>query len=156
MQLKYPHDMLWVDAYGRRVEVILLDRADGHGPRKWIRVSWRGVLLGVGYYRTVDAALAHVDVESLVEVVILQRRHQETAMPDREGARVWAEELNEYMALTGWSAAETIEIGRERGHLCGVTLDPDHPDADPDHGVIASIAGWVVAYDGSVGSWEAR
>jgi hypothetical protein len=30
---------------GRR---ILLDR--GHGPQQWIRVSQRGILLGVGYY----------------------------------------------------------------------------------------------------------
>jgi hypothetical protein len=37
-----------VDGHGRRVEVILLDRCDGCGPRPWIRVSWRGVLLGPG------------------------------------------------------------------------------------------------------------
>jgi hypothetical protein len=57
-----------VDRYGRRVEVIVLNR--GHGPEQWIRVSWRGILLGPGmtyggigqgYYRTVRAALRHVD-----------------------------------------------------------------------------------------------
>jgi hypothetical protein len=67
-----------VDRYGRRVEVIVLDR--GHGPQQWIRVSWCGILLGPGaayagigrgYYRTVAAALRHVDVESLVELVTL-------------------------------------------------------------------------------------
>lgn len=66
-----------VDRYGRRVEVILLDRCDGHGPREWIRVSWRGVLLGPGceydgigggYYRRVEDALTYVDPESLVEI----------------------------------------------------------------------------------------
>ncbi|MGI5231897.1 hypothetical protein [Actinoallomurus iriomotensis] len=67
-----------VDRYGRRVEVIRLDR--GHGPQQWIRVSWRRVLLGPGtpglgqgYYRSAEAALAHVDVESLVEVIELRR-----------------------------------------------------------------------------------
>lgn len=73
-----------VDQYGRSVEVITLVRA--HGPQHWIRVSWHGVLLGPGstpgpgqgYYRTVSAALAHVDVESLVELVILPPRPPET------------------------------------------------------------------------------
>lgn len=69
-----------IDRYGRRVEVIRLDRCDGRGPREWIRVSWRGILLGPGtsglgqgYYRSPDAALAHVDAESLVEIVELHR-----------------------------------------------------------------------------------
>jgi hypothetical protein len=72
--------MLMIDRYGRRVEVIRLDRCDGRGPREWIRVSWRGVLLGPGtpglgqgYYRSPDAALAHVDAESLVEIVQLRK-----------------------------------------------------------------------------------
>ncbi|GAA2096290.1 hypothetical protein [Actinomadura alba] len=43
--------MLFVDAQGRRLEVILLDC--GHGLQQWIWVSWNGVLLGAGYYRTV-------------------------------------------------------------------------------------------------------
>ncbi|WP_329254380.1 hypothetical protein OG417_12295 [Actinoallomurus sp. NBC_01490] len=67
-----------VDRYGRRVEVIRLDR--GHGPQQWIRVSWRRVLLGPGtpglgqgYYRSAAAALAHVDVESLVELIEFHR-----------------------------------------------------------------------------------
>lgn len=68
-----------VDRYGRIVEVIVLNR--GHGPQQWIRVSYRGILLGPGamyagigqgYYRTVAAALRHVDVESLVEVIQLR------------------------------------------------------------------------------------
>jgi hypothetical protein len=64
-----------VDRYGRRVEVILLDRCDGHGPRQWIRVSWHhNIRLGRGYYRSaeLDDALALVDVESLVEVIELR------------------------------------------------------------------------------------
>lgn len=60
----------WIDRHGRRVEVITLDR--GHGPREWVRVSWRGVLLGCGYYRSIAAALALVDAESLVEVIELR------------------------------------------------------------------------------------
>jgi hypothetical protein len=59
--------MVMVDGDGKRVEVILRDL--GHGPRQWIRVSWRGILLGSGYYRTVEEALVHVDAESLVEVI---------------------------------------------------------------------------------------
>jgi hypothetical protein len=71
-----------VDRHGRRVEVILLDRCDGHGPRQWIRVSWRGVLLGPGcdragigsgYYHRVEDALRLVDAESLVEVIDFPR-----------------------------------------------------------------------------------
>jgi hypothetical protein len=69
-----------VDRYGRCVEIIRLDRADGRGAQQWIRVSWRRVLLGPGtpglgqgYYRSPDAALAHVDAESLVEIVELRR-----------------------------------------------------------------------------------
>jgi hypothetical protein len=64
-----------VDRYGRCVEVILLDRCDGHGPREWIRVSWHHrILLGRGYYRSAELAdaLALVDVESLVEVIDLR------------------------------------------------------------------------------------
>jgi hypothetical protein len=60
--------MHMVDADGKRLEVILRDL--GHGPRQWIRVSWHGVLLGYGYYRTVEEALAYVDAESLVEVIV--------------------------------------------------------------------------------------
>lgn len=44
-------------------------------------MSWRGILwgpgamyggIGRGYYRSVSAALAHVDVESLVEIIDLR------------------------------------------------------------------------------------
>jgi hypothetical protein len=72
--------MLMVDGYGRRLEMIVLNR--GHGPQQWIRVSWRGILLGPGmtyggigrgYYRSVTAALRHVDIASLVEVIKLRR-----------------------------------------------------------------------------------
>jgi hypothetical protein len=74
-----------IDRYGQTVEVIALNRGDGHGARPWIRVSWRGVLLGPGttpgpgqgYYRTVAAALARVDVESLVEISALPLRRAE-------------------------------------------------------------------------------
>lgn len=62
--------MLFVDARGRRLEVILLDR--GHGPQQWIRVTWKGFFLGAGSYRTVEDALRLVDAESLVEVIQLR------------------------------------------------------------------------------------
>jgi hypothetical protein len=67
-----------VDRYGRRLEVITLDR--GRGPVSYVRVSWHGVLVGEGapgpgqgYYRNIEAALTYVDVESLVEVIELRR-----------------------------------------------------------------------------------
>lgn len=68
-----------IDRYGRRVEVIRLDRCDGRGSQEWIRVSWHGVLLGPGttelgqgYYRSPDVALEHVDAETLVEIIELR------------------------------------------------------------------------------------
>jgi hypothetical protein len=75
-----------IDRYGRCVEVIVLNH--GHGPQQWIRVSWRGILLGPGaayggigqgYYRTVVSALRHVDVESRVEVIPLPTHPREDA-----------------------------------------------------------------------------
>lgn len=66
-QLDSMFAMVMVDADGKRLEVIVRDL--GYGPRQWIRVSWHGVLLGFGYYRTVEEALAYVDAESLVEVI---------------------------------------------------------------------------------------
>jgi hypothetical protein len=45
-----------------------------------------------------------------------------------------------------------IAFGTAHEQLCGVTLDPEHPDTDGEHGVIVSSGGWVVGYDGSVGS----
>jgi hypothetical protein len=60
----------WIDGRGRCVTVILLDR--GHGPQPYLRVTWHHqILLGAGYYRHVEDALALVDIESLVEIVPL-------------------------------------------------------------------------------------
>lgn len=64
-----------VDGRGRVIEVIRLDRCDGHGPQPYYRVSWHHrMLLGRGYYceHELDAVLALVDVETLVEVVELR------------------------------------------------------------------------------------
>ncbi|GLY83381.1 hypothetical protein [Actinoallomurus iriomotensis] len=52
--------MRMVDERGRRVEVIVLDLGDGLGPRQWICVSRRRVLLGRGYYRAIADVLALV------------------------------------------------------------------------------------------------
>lgn len=62
---------MFIDALGRRAEVIQLDRCDGHGPQPTIRVSWRGILLGAGYYRDPADALALMDAATTVEVVTL-------------------------------------------------------------------------------------
>lgn len=64
--------MPWVDATGRRVELIILDRCDGRGAQQWIRVSWHGVLYGdgtpggpgQGYFRAVGEALRHLNGNS--------------------------------------------------------------------------------------------
>lgn len=63
-----------IDAYGRIIEIIVLDRCDGRGPQPWFRVSKHRILLGRGYYRRheLDQVLALVDVESLVEVIPLR------------------------------------------------------------------------------------
>jgi hypothetical protein len=59
-----------VDGRGRQLEVILLDR--GGGSCEWIRVTSRhGYLIGAGYYRRPEDALALVDVETLAEVIPL-------------------------------------------------------------------------------------
>lgn len=63
--------MRFIDGRGRQLEVIQLDR--GGGPRAWIKASQHGILLGAGYYRRLEDALALVDVETLVEVIPLHR-----------------------------------------------------------------------------------
>ena len=64
---------MFTDGAGRRLEVILLDRLDGCGPRSLIRASWHGVLLGRGYFECLDDALRLVDVGTLVEVITITR-----------------------------------------------------------------------------------
>lgn len=80
-----------VDGRGRIIEVIVLDRCDGHGPQPWYRVSWHHrILLGHGYYRMheLDAVLALVDAESLVEVIELKPLpHQPPSRPGRSRFR---------------------------------------------------------------------
>ncbi|GAB3977748.1 hypothetical protein GCM10029978_068410 [Actinoallomurus acanthiterrae] len=53
------------------MEVIVLDRGSC-GPQQWIRVSQRGILVGPGYFRDPDEALAYMDIDSLVEIVELR------------------------------------------------------------------------------------
>jgi hypothetical protein len=152
-----------VDRYGRAVEVITLDR--GHGPQQWIRVSWRGILLGPGatfggigqgYYRSVSAALAHVDASSLVEVIPLPARHrQEPYVSDLDSAHAWAAAVTAHTEDTGWLPEDVATHAAERGTLCGVALDLNHPDVDLAACVVASRGGWVVAYDHDAGAWTA-
>lgn len=61
---------VFIDGAGRKLEVIQMIR-NGYGPAPWIRATWHGYLLGEGYYRRIEDALALVDVETLVELVIL-------------------------------------------------------------------------------------
>jgi hypothetical protein len=80
-----------VDGQGRIIEVILRDLLDGCGPRPWYRVTWHHrILLGRGYYRMaeLDAVLALVDAESLVEVIELKPLpHQPPERPGRSRPR---------------------------------------------------------------------
>lgn len=72
-----------------------------------------------------------------------------------DSAEGWASALDAYQEATGLSVGEMISQGYATGQLVGITLDPRHPDAHDERGVIASDKGWVVRYDHSNSWWEA-
>lgn len=70
-------------------------------------------------------------------------------------AQEWADALDAHQQETGDSAGEIISSGYANGQILGVTVDPNHPDADDERAVIASAGGWVVRYVPQSGWWEA-
>lgn len=71
-------------------------------------------------------------------------------------AQEWADALDTHQKETGQDAGTIVSFGYADGEILGVVLDPSHPDADDEHGVIASEQGWVVRYNRSAGWWEAN
>jgi prevent-host-death family protein len=70
-------------------------------------------------------------------------------------ATEWADALDAEMSHTGQSAGDLISHGYANGQIAGIELDPEHPDADDERGVIASTSGWVVRYDAQTKYWTA-
>ena len=70
-------------------------------------------------------------------------------------AQEWADALDAHQKETGSSAGEIVSTGYANGQILGVTLDPNHPDADDERAIIASEDGWVVRYIPQSGWWEA-
>ena len=102
-----------VDGKGRRLEVIVLDRCDGHGPQQWIRVSWHHrILLGRGYYRRgeLSEALALVDVGTLVEVIPLPVRPLavQARAASRSAIRAWKRFSTVPHHSWSWSASASL------------------------------------------------
>jgi prevent-host-death family protein len=71
-------------------------------------------------------------------------------------AAQWADALDAMINRPGQTAGDLIGFGYANGELAGVTLDPEHPDADDERGVVVSDSGWVVGYDAQSGYWRAR
>lgn len=67
----------------------------------------------------------------------------------------WTNRLDALKASTGQDAGTLISWGYADGNLCWVPLDPEHPDADDERGIVAS-ADWVVGYDRESEYWTAR
>ncbi|MFO7275207.1 MAG: hypothetical protein DIU55_010080, partial [Bacillota bacterium] len=78
------------------------------------------------------------------------------AAEEISSAEEWADALDEEMERTGQDAGTLISLGYANGQLCGVELDPQHPEANDERGVIASLQGWVVEYDPQTRCWTAR
>ena len=90
---------------------------------------------------------------------------QEMRFPTGESLRLyeadrwgldWADAVDAEMRCTGQDAGTLISFGYANGEICGVTLEPEHPAADDERGVIVSEQGWVVGYDAQSGYWTAR
>lgn len=71
----------------------------------------------------------------------------------------WADALDAEMRRTGQAASGMISFGYASGQICGVLLNPEHPDADDQAGVIVGDAPdgstWTVRYSAETGYWSA-
>lgn len=86
----------------------------------------------------------------------LRPEGDEAAAEEISSAEEWADALDEEMERTGQDAGTLISHGYASGQICGVELDPQHPDVDDERAVIASTCGWVVGYDHQSHYWTAR
>lgn len=64
----------------------------------------------------------------------------------------WSDALDAFQAASGMSAGEIISWAYADGTACWVPVDPEHPEADDERGVLAS-GNWVVCYDEQSGYW---
>jgi len=73
-------------------------------------------------------------------------------------AEDWADALDTLMQRTGQSAGDLISHGYADGEICGILLNPEHPAADDEHGVIVGDGPggekWIVRYDAQSGYWR--
>lgn len=83
----------------------------------------------------------------------------EAHMASYATAAEWADALDAEMQRTDQSAGDMISVGYANGQLLGVLLNPEHPDADDQAGVIVGDAPdgakWTVRYEPSTGYWTA-
>ncbi|MBB1256474.1 hypothetical protein H3146_24425 [Streptomyces sp. OF3] len=77
-----------------------------------------------------------------------------TSSPAVTSASQWADALDLHMKTSKEDAGTLISFGYATGAILGVALDPDHPEADDERGVIASEDGWVIRYVEQSGWWE--
>lgn len=70
----------------------------------------------------------------------------------------WADALDEMMRATGRSAGDLISHAYANGQILGVTLNPEHEDADDERAVIVGDGPdgelWVIRYIEQLGHWE--
>jgi hypothetical protein len=70
-------------------------------------------------------------------------------------AKDWADRLDALMAATGQDAGTIISWAYADDTVCWVPVDPEHPDADDERGIIA-CGPWTVGYNAQSGYWTAR
>lgn len=68
-------------------------------------------------------------------------------------AAEWSDALDAFQAATGMPAGEVISWAYSDGTACWVPVDPEHPEADDERGVLAS-GGWAVRYSEQGGYWS--
>lgn len=151
--------------YAERLAAII--RTYGH-----LKVGKDFVDLGGGRVRLTDAAVetfrdhcgpdddGYIDGRNLLWIGgdghPLRPEGDEAAAEEISSAEEWADAIDKEMKRTGQDPGTLISLGYANGQICGIVLDPQHPDADDERAVIASTSGWVVGYDPQSRYWTAR